>query len=228
MATNHLTLNLALGCETLPPWIENNNRQVNFDLLSGQGLAPNCSKVALGTAPTTCKNSSRGLYNGTYGGKAFQPRIGFAWTPAMLGGKTVVRSAFTISSYMEGTGTNLRLAQNPPFTAAETFVNYNGLATPTTTTDQGLVPVGSPSDPFAGSLIRVWDPKVQPALTQQWNLTIQQQLGNSGTLQVGYVVQHGTHLMVPMPYLQKQFLNGTTSINDTTPVAHTCTAPSIC
>ena len=226
-ATSNLTVNLGLRYEAHTPWVEVQNHQINFDLITGQALAPDCSKVNLGTAPTTCKNSSRGLYNGTYGGKDFQPRIGFAWTPAALGGKTVVRSAFTISSYMEGTGTNLRLAQNPPFTAAETFVNYNGLATPTTTTDQGLVPVGSPSDPFAGSLIRVWDPKVQPALTQQWNLTIQQQLGNSGTLQVGYVGQHGTHLMVPMPYLQKQFLKGTTCLVGTPPVAQTCTAPSI-
>jgi hypothetical protein len=113
----------------------------------------------------------------------------------------VVRGAFTISSYMEGTGTNLRLPINPPFTPAETFVNYNSLAFPTTTTDQGLVPVGASSDPFAGSLIRIWDPHVQPALTQQWNLTIQQQVTHQGTFQIGYVGQHGTHLMVPMPYL---------------------------
>jgi hypothetical protein len=227
--TSNLTLNLGVRYEAHTPWVEINNHQVNFDLMTGQVLAPDCSKVNLGTAPTTCKNSSRGLYNGTYGGKDFQPRIGFAWTPAALGGKTVLRSAFTISSYMEGTGTNLRLSQNPPFTAAETFVNYNGLASPTTTTDQGLVPVGSPSDPFAGSLVRVWDPKVQPALTQQWNLTIQQQLANAGTLQVGYVGQHGTHLMVPMPYLQRQFLAGTTCVVGTPPntTTQTCTAPSV-
>ena len=207
-ATSNLTLNLGLRYEVHTPWVEEHDHQVNFDLMTGEVLAPNCSIVNLGTAPTTCRKSSRGLYNGTYGGKAFQPRIGFAWTPAALGGKTVVRSAFTISSYMEGTGTNLRLSQNPPFTAAETFVNYNGQARPTTTTDQGLVPVGAASDPFAGSLVRAWDPKVQPALTQQWNATIQQQFGNNGTLQVGYVGQHGTHLMVPMPYLQEQFING--------------------
>lgn len=205
-ATNNLTLNLGLRYEAHTPWVEVHDAQVNFDLLTGQVLAPNCSKVNLGSAPTTCKQSSRGLYNGTYGGRDFQPRIGFAWTPAALEGKTVVRGAFSISSYMEGTGTNLRLAQNPPFTAAETFVNYNSQSLPTTTTDQGLVPVGQPSDPFAGSLVRVWDPHVQPALTQMWNLTIQQQLGNSGTFQIGYVGQHGTHLMVPTPYLQKVFL----------------------
>src|SRR5260370_7091374 len=33
--------------------------------------------------------------------------------------------------------------------------------------------------------------------------------------------------MVPMPYLQKQFLKGTTCLVGTPPVAQTCTAPSI-
>src|SRR5205823_2404765 len=133
----------------------------------------------------------------------------------------VLRSAFTISSYLEGTGTNLRLPVNPPFQAAETLVQYKGVALPTTTTDQGLAPVGSPSDPFSGSLVRVWDKNVQPALTDQWNLTVQQQLGGTATLQVGYVGQHGTHLMVPMPYLQKQLLPN--SACATPP----CTAPSV-
>ena len=165
--TNNLTLNLGVRYEAFTPWIEKDDHQVNFDLATGEVLAPDCSKVNLGTAPTTCKNSSRGLYNGVYGGKAFQPRIGFAWTPPMLGDKTVVRGAFTISSYLEGTGTNLRLPVNPPFQAAETLVQYKGVALPGTTTDAGLAPVGAASDPFAGSLIRVWDPNVQPALTDQ-------------------------------------------------------------
>ena len=223
-----LTLNLGVRYEAHTPWVEAHDLQDNFDLITGQLIAPNCAKVDVGTAPITCQqSSSRGLYNGTYGGKAFQPRIGFAWAPAALGGKMVVRSAFTISSYLEGTGTNLRLPINPPFTPAESFVTYNGQSLPTTTTPQGLVPVGSASDPFAGATLRVWDPNVQPALTQQWNLTIQQQVGNNATLQVGYVGQHGTHLMVPMPYLQKQFLKGTSCLVGTPPVAQTCTAPSV-
>jgi hypothetical protein len=219
-ATSNLTLNLGVRYEAFTPWVEKDGHQVNFDLTTGQVLAPNCSKVNLGTAPTTCKNSTAGLYNGVYGGKAFQPRIGFAWTPPMLGGRTVVRGAFTISSYLEGTGTNLRLPVNPPFQAAETLQQYKGVALPGTTTDDGLAPVGAASDPFAGALIRVWDPHVQPALTDQWNLTIQHQLANSATVQVGYVGQHGTHLMVPMPYLQKQLLP------DTSCATPPCTAPS--
>ena len=80
--------------------------------------------------------------------------------------------------------------------------------------------MGSASDPFAGATLRVWDPHVQPAITQQWNGTVQQQLGSNGTIQVGYVGQHGTHLMVPMPYLQSQLLPN--SACATPP----CTAPS--
>jgi hypothetical protein len=225
-ATEHLTVNLGVRYEAHSPWVEANNLQDNFDLISGQLLAPNCSKVDLGTAPVTCKQSSRGLYNGTYGGKDFQPRIGFAWTPASLGGKSVIRSAFSVSSYLEGTGTNLRLPINPPFTPAETLVQYSNVALPGTRTEDGLAPVGSPSDPFAGALVRVWDPHVQPAITDQWNITWQQLLSNTMTLQVGYVGQHGTHEMVPTPYLQRR-LNTNGAVCDPTVPGQATTCPSI-
>ena len=217
-ATNNLTLNLGLRYEAHTPWVEENSRQDNFDLLTGQVIAPNCSIANLGTAPTTCRKGSAGLYNGTYGGKDFQPRIGLAWTPAALGGKSVIRSAFSISSYLEGTGTNLRLPINPPFTPAETRV-----ALPGTTTEQGIIAGGSPTDPFASALVRVWDPHVQPAITYQWNFTWQQLLSNSMTFQAGYVGQHGIHEMVPTPYLQGR-LNGEAGCVATAP-ATTC--PSI-
>ena len=160
-ATDNLTINLGLRYEVHTPWIEAHDQQGNFDLFTGQLIAPDCSKVTplLGTAPVTCQESSdRGLYNGTYGAKNLQPRIGFAWTPSRLGGRTVLRGAYSISSYLEGTGTNLRLPINPPFTPAETLVQYNNVALPATTTEDGLAPVGAASDPFAGATLRVWDP----------------------------------------------------------------------
>jgi Carboxypeptidase regulatory-like domain len=217
-ATDRLTVNLGLRYEAHTPWVEQNDRQVNFDLLSGEVLAPNCSTVDLGTAPTTCKQSSKGLYNGTYGGRDFQPRIGLAWTPGFLGGKSVIRSAFSISSYLEGTGTNLRLPINPPFTKAETRI-----ALPDTLTEDGIGSGTAPDDPFANSLVRVWDPHVQPAITYQWNFTWQQMLTNTLTFQAGYVGQHGIHEMVPTPYLQGR-LPGEAGC---TPVAPDTTCPSI-
>jgi hypothetical protein len=204
-ATNTLTLNLGLRYETHTPWVEVDDEQTNFSPFSGVLLAPNCSKVNLGPAPVTCQNSQRALYNSHNGGRDFQPRFGFAWTPAAFDNKTVIRGAFTISSYLEGTGTNLRLTMNPPFTIAEFSHTYTGNVADTTI-DQGLLPPAPPpaGDPYTNALIRLWDPEVQPAITQQWNLSVQHQFSNTTTAQVGYVGQHGTHLMVPMPYLQKQ------------------------
>lgn len=66
----------------------------------------------------------------------------------------------------------------------------------------------NPKNPYAGATIRLWDPFVQPAKVQQWNLSSDIQLPGENVLTVGYVGQHGTHLMVPMPYLQNMVVNG--------------------
>jgi hypothetical protein len=83
---------------------------------------------------------------------------------------------------------------------------------PASRIEQGLTVLSNPTDPFAGANIRLWDPNVRPALSEQWNFTIQQRLGDVTTLQAGYVGQKGTHLMVPMPYFQRRLLaDGTTA-----------------
>jgi hypothetical protein len=152
----------------------------------------------------------------------YQPRIGLAWTPG--GGKTVIRAAYTLSSYLEGTGTNLRLTINPPF-SSEHNADYTAQALPSTTLDQGYNPINASGTCttagllsaapacYKASTLRVWDPNVQPALSNQWNFTLQRQLSNSMTLQAGYVGQRVTHLMVATPYFQKQLLPNGTVVN---------------
>lgn len=190
--TPTLTLNLGLRYEAHTPWVELNNRQSNLNLITG----------ALELADVD--GQSRSLYNSVYGLPAIQPRIGFAWSPEAYHNRTVIRGAYTISSYLEGTGTNLRLARNPPFTPPEVGAQY---ASATVQTQDG--PGGAvPGNPFAGAIMYVWDKTVQPALDQQWNLTLQQEVTPTTTFQLGYVAQKADHLMVPMPYLQKQLSNG--------------------
>jgi hypothetical protein len=190
--TPTLTLNLGLRYEATTPWVELHNLQSNLNLQTG----------ALELAGQD--GNSRGLYNSVYGAPAFQPRVGFAWTPGIWQGKTVLRGAYTMSSYLEGTGTNLRLPRNPPFSPSETTAKYTA---PTVQTQDG--PGGANvADPFAGANFFVWDKTVQPALIEQWNLTAQTQISPTTTFQVGYVGQHGMHLMVPTPYLQGTLTNG--------------------
>ena len=108
--TDTLTLNLGLRYENHTPWVEVQNHQVNFAPITGQ----------IQFAGQPCIYSDcRALYNSYNGGLNFQPRIGLAWTPAFMDRKTVLRGAYGISSYLEGTGNNLRLPMNPPFTSAE-------------------------------------------------------------------------------------------------------------
>ena len=194
-ATDALTLNLGLRWEYHTPLVEVADRQSNFDPFTGKLLLAGKD------------GNSRALYNGFK--KDWQPRVGFAWTPPMFGKKMVVRGAYTISSFMEGTGTNLRLPLNPPFNT-EFEARFDDPTVLGSTADQGLTVLRS-ADPYRGANIRLWDPFVRPANTQQWNFTTEYQFPKQTVLSVGYVGQHGTHLIVPMPYFQRQLLpNGQT------------------
>ena len=199
--TDHLTLTLGLRYEAHTPWVESNNQQSNFNPVTG----------AIEYAGQDGNGGA--LYKGVYGGKDFQPRLGFAWTPGWAGGHTVFRGAFTVSDYLEGTGTNLRLPLNPPFdggasAGGEFQTQYLLQPLPTTTASQGIIapPPAGLACPnlscFDGAVLRLWDQNVQPAIDDQWNLTVQHQFGGNTTLQVGYVGQVAYHLMVPFYYGQ--------------------------
>ncbi len=195
-ATSKLTLNLGLRWEYHQPLYEVKDRQANFAPFSGE--------IELAGQ----NGNSRALYNPFK--KDFQPRFGFAYT---LTDKMVLRGAYTISSYMEGTGTNLRLPINPPF-QQETEARFDDgtFAQPAISTGQAITAQSNPSDPFKAANIRLWDPNVRPANTQQWSLIVEDQLSADTMVSIGYIGQHGTHLVVPMPYFQRQLLSDGTTL----------------
>ncbi len=63
--TESLTLSLGLRYEAHTPWIERNDQQSNYNMATGQIQYANQN------------GASRSLYNGEYGGKDLQPRLGF-------------------------------------------------------------------------------------------------------------------------------------------------------
>jgi|HubBroStandDraft_6_1064221.scaffolds.fasta_scaffold09974_5 hypothetical protein len=196
--TSHLTINLGLRYEvTTPRGDANQINNVNFDRFTG--------------APQIGTN-----YN-TYNGRAnFQPRIGLAWQPGFMP-NTVIRAAYGISTYMEGNGVNNLAVVNPPY-VVNREANNTGLATPPFTLDQGYT--AFPSSPctvvallafspdcLSSTTIHLTNPNLQPAVDQQWNVTIQRQFGNSTTVSAAYVGNKIDH-MTDIYLLNQQMLSG--------------------
>jgi len=196
--TPHLTVNIGLRWQVFTPIYEVHDRMTNFGMYSGQ--------IQLAGV----NGNSRALYNQYNGIANFLPRLGLAWTP--WGDKTVIRAAFSRSSFQEGTGEYNRLATNAPWNVDLVGQFAAGLhgAIPANqiTLDQGFAGLGSiggtpcnpstvtsvPASCFAGVRIHATDPNYRPAVSNQWNLTIQRQVGKSTTVQASYVGQHTDHI----------------------------------
>jgi hypothetical protein len=193
---NKLTLNFGLRWQLFTPIYEVHDRMTNFGEYTGQ--------VELAGQ----NGNSRALYNQYNGIANFLPRLGLAYS---LDSKTVIRAAFSRSSFQEGTGEYNRLATNAPWNVDLVgqwgATNTNGaIPANQVTLDQGFGALGStsgcsvanvtsaPAACFAGVRIHATDPNYRPAVSNQWNVTLQREVMKSLTVQVGYVGQHSDHL----------------------------------
>ncbi|HTW63917.1 MAG TPA: carboxypeptidase regulatory-like domain-containing protein [Bryobacteraceae bacterium] len=193
---SHLTFNYGLRWQLFTPIYEVDNRMTNFGEYTGQ--------IELAGVD----GNSRALYNQYNGIANFLPRVGLAWSPD---NKTVIRAAFGRTSFEEGTGEYNRLATNAPWNTdlvgqwgasnADGAIPANQI-----TLDQGFAALGTaggctvqnvtsaPAACFAGVRIHATDPNYRPAVSNQWNLTVQRELTHSMTAQAAYVGQHSDHL----------------------------------
>lgn len=195
--TPHLTLNLGLRWQLFTPIYEVHDRMTNFQEYTGQ--------IQLAGQ----NGASRALYNQYNGIANFLPRVGLAWTP--WGNSTVFRAGFSRSSFQEGTGEYNRLTTNAPWNLdyAVNMGPTSGGAIPSNQIllDQGFTTLAgqvapcttqnvlsAPPQCFHGVRVHMTDPDYRPAVSNQWNFTIQHQFGNATTVQAAYVGQHTDHL----------------------------------
>ena len=165
--TPNLTLNLGLRYEYYSVVHEILNRSAVVDILACGGF---CPKGTPYYDPNT---------------KDFGPRIGIAWAPAALHGKTTIRSGFGI--YYGGN-------QNDDFSdPAESAVPRYSLSS------ADFPALAFPLVAFLDPKNQLFSPKAidrhrKDLSYENWNFVIQQQLPKDWLFQVGYTGSEGHHL----------------------------------
>ncbi len=224
-ARRNLTLNLGLRFDHDTPYHEKWGRSLNgFDTTDPSPLAAaaiaNYNKnpipqIPVGQfnvigGPTFASASNNAIYNTT--SHLFSPRVGLAWTPDKLGGKTVVRAGFGI---FVSPVTIASLAINGAY-STNPILTQEGFSQSTAynpTSNNYLTPAATLSNPFpggiqhpigwagglstfAGQTLTVLDPNISNPYSIRWNFGFQQQLGSSTVLEVVYLGNHSVHLPI--------------------------------
>jgi hypothetical protein len=214
---DHLTVNLGLHWELLPPFVDKNGIQANFNPATNAILINSILANGLGPAPAflhsfnactlpnynTALPCTNVLLNSQEGFPAglrqlyshdFDPRISIAYRP-FRNNKTVLRAGFGIF-----TVTNLGQLQNNnesnPQAAVHTFTNAIG------TSGQPLIQFPNTIAPSqlnllgGGTLEQATDPYYRDPQSAQWNFTVERELTANTALRVSYVGMNSYRLNV--------------------------------
>ena len=212
--TDRLTLNLGLRYDAHTPWVESNNAQANYNFLPVMSISPaktvpagRSTMVSTAAEISSRASVSHGLRNAW---RSYRDPRGVHHL--LVYGRHRHKPSFAIESTFHSGRDQCHLQQFS--SPADRYHRRNCRTASAASCDAPTYAC------YAQAFLRVWDPNVQPAIADQWNLTVQHQFGNNTTVQIGYVGQRGTHLMVPFDFAQRELLPN--SACATPP----CTAPS--
>ena len=242
----NLTLNLGVRYDHDGPYNEKYGRTVDgFDTTDANPLAAAAqtayAKSPLTQLPASAFNVLGGLTFPGSGQTAVyknnshlvSPRVGFAWTPDVFHGKTVIRGSFAMfvaPVTIAAMGIDAKFSTSPD-TNQEGFSQTTSL---TPTSNNYLTPQATLSSPFpsgflqasgnslglltfAGQSVTFIDPVVKSPYSLRWNLDVQHSLTKDLMFEVAYIGNHSVHL--PIDYTQlngipRQFLS-TLGVRDT-------------
>jgi len=181
--SSRLTFNLGARYDYEQPVYEVNNKEDNpIPSYSGTGSYTMLTAGANG--------ASRALYNPTY--HDILPRFGVEY---QIKPWIVFSVGYGDTAEMEGTGTGNRLTQNAPFQ-----YTFSLQATPPSNTSGGTPfaetnGFSSTNPSYTGTTYQHYSTHLQPEIVQNYNVTLQLQMGNTRMLRVGYVGEKGYHLI---------------------------------
>ncbi len=197
--SNSLTLNLGVRYSIDQPRREAKNFTSNFSLTAIDPHSGLPGALVFGTQCSHCNTRWADTWF-----KDIAPRIGFAYAPEYLNNKTVFRGGFAVlygplqyadfgSSMITGYAANPSFGSdgfNPAFVISNGFPQY----TPPPNLDPGQLDNGNAAapQPVGGSYIA---PKYgRPAMVNQWNFQVQQEVAKDLILTVGYIGQAAQNL----------------------------------
>lgn len=206
--TKTLTVNLGLRYEKIGEFYDSLGRNANLDpallnpnppaagSLAGYVVPSNYSGGAIPPAVTKLSN---GFGIEGVGQNKFSPRVGFAWQ--VLPNSTVVRGGYGIYYTRPNGQVVLQLSQNLPFSTFRFVTTFDGGAG-ASLQDPFPHPLLAPSDfplflpysPTTQLTTTSIAQNYQPAVVQEFGLTVQQSFGKDWLLEGGYVGTHMTHL----------------------------------
>jgi len=244
----NLTVNLGLRFDYDAPYYEKYDRTVDgFNGTAQNPLAPAAiaaynahpiSEIPVGgfnvngdlNFPT-----DGALYNQT--SHPFSPRVGFAWTPEKLHGKTVFRGGFAMfvqpisvtQLAISGAYSTNPILQQYGFSQTTTYIaSNNSFLTPATTLSNPFptgikAPAGSSAGlaTFEGQTVQFIDPNVKDPYSLRWNFGFEHSFTPNTLLEVTYMGNHGVHLPIfvtqlngiPAQYLSSLGTRDQTTIN---------------
>ena len=213
--SKQLTVNIGIRWDVDTPIYARKGRESNFSLTTPNAAANGLpgALVFAGTGAGRNGNNNDTWANVYY--KDFAPRVGFAYSPEILQGKSVFRGGYGIyyaplQPADFDNPLNAGFASNPNFSSPDGFTPaFNINQFPSFVPAPNLSPTQSN---FQGvGYIAKGDGK--PGMVQNWSLQLQQELAPDLIFTLGYVGQHSTRLNAglrnPNNISEKYFALGT-------------------
>ena len=241
-ATKNLTINLGVRYDHDTPYSEKAGRTVNgFDFTDANPVAAaaiaayNAKPIA--QIPAGSFQVPGGLtFASVADGRIWRndshmvsPRIGFAWTPGLFNGNTVLRGGFGIfvQPLAMAVLNPVGKYSSSPILTQEGFSATTDLATASSYVSPNTSPTGTLSNPFPngftqpsgaaeglatfnGQSINFLAPVQQNPYSERWTLGIQHEFAPNLVMEIAYIGNHAVHLPVAFTQLNgipRQYLS---------------------